>query len=109
MGASLGGYFAHRAVRLKGTSCEFSDIVRLRLRSILHRSRVEQELDEELRDRLGREAEERGVLLRAGIAQRKEECRDTRGLSLLDAMWHDVRYGVTRRDLLRLRQAFFSN
>jgi len=52
------------------------DIVRLRLRSLLHRRQVEQELDDEMRYHLEREAEERGVLSTAGVQQRKEECRD---------------------------------
>jgi hypothetical protein len=55
-------------------------IVRLRLRSLLRRGQVEQELDEELRYHLEREAEEYGVVLRAGVEQRKEECRDARGI-----------------------------
>lgn len=70
------------------------DIVRLRLRSLLHRSQVEQELDDEMHYHLEREAEERGVLSTAGIQQRKEECRDARGLSLLDTTLQDVRYGL---------------
>ena len=79
------------------------DIVRLRLRSLLHRSQVEQELDEELRYHLEREAEARGVLITAGVEQRKEECRDARGLSLLDSTFQDVRYGLRQ---LRKNPAF---
>jgi macrolide transport system ATP-binding/permease protein len=67
-------------------------IVRLRLRSLFHRRQVEQELDEELRYHLEREAAERGVLVTAGLAQRKEECREARGLSLLETTLQDVRY-----------------
>ena len=70
------------------------EIVRLRLRSILHPHQVEQELDEELRYHLEREAGERGIRLTAGLEQRKEECRDARGLSLLHATAQDLRYGL---------------
>lgn len=78
-------------------------ILRLRLRSLLRRSQVEQELDEELRYHLEREAEARGVRLTAGIEQRKEECRDARGLSLLGATLQDLRYGLRQ---LRKNPAF---
>lgn len=79
------------------------DIARLRLRSLLHRRQVEQELDEELRYHLEREAEERRVIFTAGIEQRKEECRDARGLSLLDTTSQDLRYGLRQ---LRKNPAF---
>src|SRR5258708_11119434 len=82
-------------------------IVRLRLRSILRRSQVERELDEELRFHLearslheiaaGRTPEEaRRAALRAmdGIEQRKEECRDMRHTNVIDNLRRDVRYAV---------------
>lgn len=77
----------------------------LRLRSILRRSRVEQELDEELRFHLeqriqheialGKVPEEaRSIALRAmqGIEQRKEECRDMRRMNFIDNLLSDTRY-----------------
>ena len=78
---------------------------RLRLRSILRRSRVEQELDEELQFHLEHKIEEgiaRGLspkearlaALRAmdGLEQRKEEMRDTRRIHWLTDFVDDVRY-----------------
>ena len=79
------------------------DIMFLRLRSLLHRSQLEQELDEELRYHLEREAEQRGVIFTAGLEQRKEECRDARGLGLLDTTLQDCRYGLRQ---LRKNPAF---
>src|SRR5579871_4213392 len=78
----------------------------LRLRSLLLRNRVEQELDEELRDHLENQIaanvargmtmeDARYAALRAmgGVEQRKEECRDARGVSLIESMMQDLRYG----------------
>src|SRR2546422_3962625 len=81
--------------------------LRLRLRSLLRRSRVEEELDEELRFHLERLTEEH---IAAGMApgdaryaalremgrldQRKEECRDARGVALFDELRQDVRYAL---------------
>ena len=81
--------------------------LRLRLRSLLRRSRVEQELDEEFRFHLehlvdeyiasglssddARDAARRDM---GGIEQRKEECRDARGLALLDSLQQDAKYAV---------------
>ena len=71
--------------------------VPLRLRSLFRRRRVEQELDEELQYHLERKTEEytaqgltpkqsRQAALRAmdGLTQRKEECRDVRGVNAID-------------------------
>lgn len=79
----------------------------LRLRSLFRRNRVEQELDEELRYHLDRKTEElcaqgmtledaRRRALRAmqGLELRKEECRDARGVNLLETLAHDVRFGL---------------
>src|SRR6185437_1821627 len=79
----------------------------IRLRSLFRRNRIEQELDEELRFHLEQRIEQeiadgkkleqaRYAALRAmqGLDQRKEECRDTRRMSLVDDLWRNLRYGV---------------
>jgi predicted permease len=79
--------------------------LRLRFRSLLERSRVEEEIDEELRYHVERQTDEfiargmdpkeaRFAALRAfgGIEQRKEECRDSLGLRLVDDLRQDVRF-----------------
>ena len=68
----------------------------LRMRSLFRRPEVEQELDEELQYHIDRQAEQlraqglstqeaRQAALRAmgGLAQRKEECRDTRRVRVI--------------------------
>lgn len=80
---------------------------RLRLRSLLRRGRVEQELDDELRYHLQRLADEyEAAGLSPGdarlqarrdmgaIESNKEECRDARGLTLIDSLRQDVSYAV---------------
>jgi predicted permease len=82
-------------------------ILRLRLRSAFRSHQVERELDEELQYHLEREVqalvaggmredEARRVVRRglAGIEQRKEECRDMRGLNILDHMAQDARFAA---------------
>ena len=84
-----------------------TDIFRHRLHSLFSRASVEQELDEELRYHLERQIEEyaaaglsrgdaRRAALRsiAGLEQRKEECRDMRGLNLIDNLGKDLRFAV---------------
>jgi putative ABC transport system permease protein len=79
--------------------------LRLRLRSLLHRRAVEQELDEEFQFHLDRQIEQfvargmdpreaRSAALRAigGIDQHKEAVRDTRGVAILDNLMQDLRY-----------------
>jgi putative ABC transport system permease protein len=81
--------------------------LRLRVRSLLRSSQVEQELDEELRyhrDHLvedyiaaGMPPEDaRDAALRemGGIEQRKEECRDARGVAFLDSLRKDSTYAL---------------
>ncbi|HEY1337924.1 MAG TPA: ABC transporter permease, partial [Bryobacteraceae bacterium] len=79
----------------------------LRLRSLFRRRLVERELDEELQFHLDRKTEEyiargltaeqaRAAALRAmdGLAQRKEECRDTRRVTGIENTVRDVRYSL---------------
>ena len=81
--------------------------VPLRLRSLFSRRQVEQELDEELQYHLERKIEEytsqgltpeqaRHAALRSmdGLTQRKEECRDMRGVNAIDNTVRDVRYSL---------------
>ncbi len=80
-------------------------MVYLRLRSLFTRSSVDQELDEELRYHIERQIEEdvaagmspveaRHAALRgfAGFEQRKEECRDARGLNMIDHLTQDLKF-----------------
>ena len=79
-------------------------VVRLRLRSLISSESVDGELDEELRFHLDQlieaniargmtPASARTAALRAigGVEQRKEECRDTRGISWIENALRDVR------------------
>lgn len=82
-------------------------VLRLRVRSLLQRQRMEAELDEELQIHLDalveqniaagmspKEARQRALRAMDGIDQRKEECRDSRGVSLVEDLFRDVRYGL---------------
>jgi predicted permease len=84
-----------------------ASIFRLKLRSLFARNKIEQELDEELRYHLERQIEQglaagmtpedaRYAALRSikDIAQRKEECRDMRGLNLIDNLLQDVHFSI---------------
>ena len=79
----------------------------IRFRSLLRRSKVEEELDDELhfhqerqidkymRSGMSRDAALRQVRLDfGGLAQIKEDCRNARGISFLDSTGHDLRFGV---------------
>src|SRR5580700_7209174 len=77
-----------------------------RLRSVFRRETVESEMEEELRFHSDRqvekylktgmsrdEAQRRVRLDFGGLEQVKEECRDARGISLLETLAQDLRYG----------------
>jgi predicted permease len=85
-------------------------------RRLLHRERVERQLDAELRDHFERlvadyvesgetepEARRRARLAFGGLEQVKEDCRDVRGTRWLDEIAQDVRYGLR---ILRRSPAF---
>src|SRR5580700_6301148 len=76
-------------------------------RSLLRRNTVEQELGSELRFHIDRQVEENiaagmapqearraAVHEFGGVEQVKEECRDTRRVSFLEALLQDLRYGA---------------
>jgi putative ABC transport system permease protein len=78
-----------------------------RIRSLVRRSAVEQELDEELRFHLGSaiekhvasgltpaEAARRARLEWGGLDQLKEACRDARGVEIIESCIQDLRYGI---------------
>ncbi|HEY6250588.1 MAG TPA: permease prefix domain 1-containing protein [Candidatus Angelobacter sp.] len=75
--------------------------------TLFHRSRMSEDLEEELRSHIEKRAEdlERSGLSRAeairragiefgGLERFKEECRQERGGSWLETLWSDVRYGL---------------
>src|SRR5499427_10669260 len=81
--------------------------LRLRLRALFFKSKMEDELDEEVRFHLEREIEEnivrgmtpeeaRYAAIRnfGGVERVKEESRDERGTRLLEELWQDLRYGA---------------
>jgi predicted permease len=84
----------------------FADIL-FRLRALVRRSAVEQELDEELRAHLELETEKhvaagmsrseavrRARLALGGLEQVKEQCRDVRGTRWIDELARDLRYAL---------------
>jgi predicted permease len=86
------------------------------LLAIFLRRKAEAELDEELRYHLEKEIERhiaggmspqeaRMTALRGfgGFEQKKEECRDARGLRLIEDFWQDLRYGAR---MLRSHRGF---
>jgi predicted permease len=83
------------------------DKMRLRLRSLFRRGRVESELDAELRFHLDQLIEEdiasgmtpdeaRWAALRTigGVTRFQEECRDMRRVSLIENLAQDIRYAI---------------
>jgi len=90
--------------------------VRYRLRALFARATVEQELDDELRLHIEREAEKyerqgmshdaarrRARLDFGGVEQMKEASRDMRGTARLESVGRDLRYAIRS---LRNRPAF---
>ncbi|HZS46043.1 MAG TPA: ABC transporter permease [Blastocatellia bacterium] len=82
-------------------------IIRLRLRSLFKRQRVEAELSEELQFHIERKLDEyldkgmspveaRRAALRAmnGLEQNKERCRDMRRVAFFENLLKDLRYGL---------------
>jgi predicted permease len=84
----------------------FSDFL-ARVRALFRRKGMESELDEELRAHLEHEiakyeaagvspveAVRRARLALGGLEQTKEQCRDARGISFLETLIYDIRYGL---------------
>jgi hypothetical protein len=80
---------------------------RIRLRALFNRTAVEGELEDELRFHFERhvehylkagldreEAMRRARLAFGGVDQIKEECRDARGIRLIDELRQDASYGL---------------
>jgi putative ABC transport system permease protein len=94
----------------------FISKLRRRWRALIHKDELEHELDEELKFHLDRDAAQylqsgmspedaRYAALRSfgRLDQSKEECRDARGVNLIEQVWRDIRYGARS---LRKRPAF---
>jgi predicted permease len=84
----------------------WSDLI-YRLRALVRRKAVENELDEELRFHFERqvdkyvaagmaraEAARRARMEFGGVESIKEECRDARGVRFFETLWQDVRYAI---------------
>ena len=78
-----------------------------RLRALLRKGAAERELDAELRYHLERETEQnladgmtaeeaRYAALRSfgGVEQAREQCREARGVRMIEELWQDLRYGA---------------
>lgn len=81
--------------------------LRSRYRSLFHRSRLERDLEDELRDYLDweteraissgsspEEAKRQALLSLNGMERLKEECRDARGIRWLEDIGSDVRFAI---------------
>ena len=78
-----------------------------RVRALLLRAKLDRELDEEMRFHLEREVEQNmaggmnpedarfeALCNFGGVERAKEDCRDARGVKLIEDLWQDLRYGV---------------
>src|SRR3954470_19905165 len=87
--------------------------VRIRLRALFRRDLVDADLDEELRahldalihkhERAGQPPAEAARLARlefGGVERIRDDCRDARGVTLVETIAHDLRYAtrVLRKD-----------
>jgi macrolide transport system ATP-binding/permease protein len=86
---------------------EWFHVLRMRARSLFRRTQVDQELKDELREHLEQQIQEnisRGMssdearrsalLAMGGVAQIEEQCRDTRGVNIIEDLIQDLRYGL---------------
>jgi predicted permease len=89
------------------TQTRWIDKLQLRLRSLFHRTEVDADLDDELRDHIEQkahlyvaqgvardEARRRALLEFGGVAKRAEECRDARNVTWLEHFIADARFGL---------------
>ena len=98
-------------------SFRWLDVVRLRVRSLFRRGRVEDELDRELRAHLDAQTEENirhgmtpeqaryeAVRTFGGVDRVKDDVRDARGVSMVENVLRDLRYTLRglRRDPMLL-------
>src|ERR1700722_17436856 len=96
--------FRRSCVRCEGSMGHLVAIIRMRYRSLFARRAAERDLDEELQYHLDRQIDENLALglspreakwaaLRSmgDFEQRKEECRDQRGLKMFDNVINDIR------------------
>jgi predicted permease len=80
-----------------------------RLSALVRRGKMEREMEAELRYHMEREVERnaadgmspeeaRQAALRSfgGMERAKEECRDARGVKVIEDLWYDLRYGARR-------------
>ena len=113
MGAPVGGHSSHASKRLTMLAMQrWIDVMRSRVRAIVHRGRADAELDRELRAHIEYQVEEnlargmspaeaRRVALNnfGGVQNAREESRDARGVAVVENLARDFRY--TFRALFR--------